>query len=380
MRIDRIIFTVVFWIMILVPAPLVLTGLSGDTSLEARVLVPYPAPTWATSYKKQTYEAVSAALEDRMPLRTGLVGFRSSLARQGLIPNPFDKVVLGQDGWLYVATSFDPHCPEDDRATIAARLSEVADLLEQHDIPFLVALIPNKASIHESGIPGWIESEHDTAQERTNAMRLQLIDEGSWFIDLVPPLRTRHRASPDDPLYYPTDTHWNWRGAEVFIEAIVERLHPGLYDPDEIVLIQTVPAHLDLDRLSGSSVQRELNYYAARRPGTTELVLQSQAQPIPAIVTTKGGDKDRLIAGDTLLVRDSFWDHVAAVGAEYFESLASVHATDAQNLQALAKAMAQSDTVIFETGERKFCEVMLSTIAADTFSELLTKALEDRDH
>ena len=41
--------------------------------------------------------------------------------------------------------------------------------------------------------------------------------------------------------------------------------------------------------------------------------------------------------------------------------------------------MATSDTVIFEAGERKFCEVMLATIADETFPELLRKALAEQD-
>ncbi|MDG2422818.1 MAG: hypothetical protein P8M22_02435 [Phycisphaerales bacterium] len=378
MKTERLIFALVFWILIVIPAPLVLIGLSGDTSLEARVLVPYPSPTWATSYQQQTYQEVSVALEDRMPFRTHLVGFRSNLARKGLIPNPFDKVVIGQGDWLYVATSFDSHCPDDERSLIASRLATIANMLEQNDIRFVVAMVPNKASIHEEGLPAWIRSEHDSAQDRSEAMRMELASEGDWFIDITPAMRARHAASPEEHLYYPTDTHWTWNGAEVLVEAVVQKLQPGLYDPDEIFLNRTISANLDLDRLSGSSVQRDLHYYSARRPGTTDMVLEDPPDSIPAVVTRKHGDAGRLISGDSLIIRDSFWDHAGSVGHEYFEHLVSVHANDARDLQALADALAAADTVIFEAGERKFCEVMLATIADGAFQELLGKALESR--
>ena len=376
MTIERSIFMVLFWIMIVIPAPLVLTGLTGDTSLEARTLVPYPNPTWATSYHRQTYQDISVAFEDRMPFRNDLVGFRSNMARQGLIANPFHKVVFGQSDWLYVATSFDAHCPEDERSLIVSRISSVADLLESRGIRFRVSLIPNKATIHDRHVPDWIRSEHEAAQQSSELMRMELTDRGDWFLDVTPAMKSKLIASPEAALYYPTDTHWTWNGAEVFIRSLLESLQPGLYDPNEIILLKTVRANLDLDRLSGSAVERDLHYYSAIRPETTDMVLENQMEPIPAVVTRKQGDPDRLIEGTTLLVRDSFWDHAGSVGHEYFEHLVSVHANDARQLGLLAQSMARADTVLFETGERKFCEVMLATIADPTFLELLREALE----
>ena len=164
MRCDQLIFTIGFWIFIVIPAPLVFMGLSGDTSLEARRLAAYPEIRLDNVLEGETYEALSAALEDRMPMRTSLVGFRSRLARRGLIPNPFEKVVFGYDDWLYVAESFDPHCPEPERRRVVDRLTELADLLHEYDIDLRVIMIPNKASIHEESLPEWIRPEHDAAR------------------------------------------------------------------------------------------------------------------------------------------------------------------------------------------------------------------------
>ena len=376
MKIERSIFVLLFWLMILIPAPLVLFGWTGNTALEARSLMPYPTPSWDTAWRQETFQGISAAFEDRMPLRNRLVGFRSSLARQGLIPNPFHKVVFGNDDWLFVATSFDPHCPEDERSQIVSRLSVVADLLESRGIRFVLSLVPNKASIHHAHLPDWILAEHDVAQERTTSMRAELASQGDWFMDITPAMEARLLDPERTPLYYPTDTHWTWNGAEVFVEALVETLQPGLYDPDEVTLLKTVKANLDLDRLSGSSVERDLLYYSAKRPGTTDMVLDNQARSLPAVVTRKQGEPGRLIEGTTLIVRDSFWDHAGSVGHEYFEHLISVHANDARQITLLAEAVARADTVIFETGERKFCEVMLATIANERFPEVLVQALD----
>ncbi|MCH2133838.1 MAG: hypothetical protein MK116_08820 [Phycisphaerales bacterium] len=378
MKTDRTIFAIAFWVLILIWAPLALLNQDDDLSLEARTLLGWPEWNWDTAWEQHTYAATSAALEDRIPLRTTLVGFRSRLARAGLIPNPFDKVVFGQGDWLYVATSFDPHCPEPERVAIADRLDTVATLLADHGIELVIAMVPNKASIHQDGIPDWIRTEHDAAQVATSDMRSRLRDQGTWFLDLFPSMRAKQQSQPDVPLYYPTDTHWTIDGGSVFIEMLVNHLQPGLYNDSEIMLVQEVPANLDLDRLSGSSEQRLLRYYQAVRPGT-DVVTETPGTTIPSTITTKTGNDERLIPGRTLLIRDSFWDHVVAVGREYFAELVSVHANDAMDVMALATEMARADTVIFETGERKFCEVMQSTIASDAFLEHLRAALARRD-
>jgi hypothetical protein len=88
----------------------------------------------------------------------------------------------------------------------------------------------------------------------------------------------------------------------------------------------------------------------------------------------------RTIAGRTVLIRDSFWDMIAPVGQAYFSHLISIHATHANSLPGLAEAIASADRVIIESGERKFCEVLLQTLAAPEFRPLMEEALADRVH
>jgi alginate O-acetyltransferase complex protein AlgJ len=109
--------------------------------------------------------------------------------------------------------------PESD-AAMAARLSlleETQRALAERGILLVVALVPDKARVHEAYVrPADLTPAH--AARYGKALRA-LQDRGVVTVDLLSALSAAARS---EPVYYRTDTHWNQRGARVAAAAIAE--------------------------------------------------------------------------------------------------------------------------------------------------------------
>ena len=377
MKHDRSIFACLFLLILMVPAPLVFLDMRGDTSMEARSASEYPILNFGSILKPEDLQSFSRAIEDRMPLRSKLVNFRSRLAHSGFSANPFDQVVIGRNGWLYLAETFEDECPPTEQEIVWDRISQVADLLNRNDIELLLILVPDKASIHPEGVPDWMQQTHLSNIESDELIRQALDAPSDWFIDMSPILKDARTRNPDEYLYHKTDTHWNWNGASLFFETLVNALRPGLFDSSEIQFAFEKPVNFDLDRLSGSAIQRPRNYYYPDRAG---IEVVAEDGPLHMIVTSAQGPSTRIIPGRTTLIRDSFWDSYPNIGAPYFQQLTSLHSDYAAVRPDFAEMVARSDTLIVEVIERNFCRTMLKTIASEDFPRELSQAIDlDRE-
>ncbi|MBG84580.1 MAG: hypothetical protein CMJ40_08545 [Phycisphaerae bacterium] len=375
MKNDRSIFACLFLLILMLPAPLVLLGLRGDTSMEARSASDYPKLALTSILKPEELQSLSNALEDRMPLRSHLVNFRSLLAHSGFSANPFHQVVIGKNGWLYLAETFESHCTPDEHAIVWNRITEVAEILEECDIKLLLILVPDKATVHPEGIPEWMGETHLANIVMKTALQNGLEESRDWFIDMSPVLEQARSRNQNENLYHKTDTHWNWTGARLFFERLINELQPDLFDPSEIRLAFEKPANFDLDRLSGSAIQRPRKYYFPDRSGI-KVVPEQESQYM--VVTSARGPANRLIPGRTLIIRDSFWDSYPNIGAAYFQQLTSIHSDHASVRPDFPEMVARSDTFVVEVVERNFCRTMLKTIASEHFLGALSQAIDHK--
>lgn len=139
-------------------------------------------------------------------------------------------VVVGRDGWLYLAKDrgrnvMDEHraarpIPEDKMDAVAKVLKERQEWLAARGIAYLVAVAPNKETIYPEHLPSAY------AQVGSLARIDQIVDHlsvraGINVIDLRVPLL---EAKQKERVYYFTDSHWNSVGAFVSYQALIRRL------------------------------------------------------------------------------------------------------------------------------------------------------------
>jgi hypothetical protein len=89
--------------------------------------------------------------------------------------------------------------------------------LARQGIAFIVAPLPNPHTIEDDLLPAWLRLAPDSDSELSYALR-SLEAQRILAVDLRNVLR---KARSDGPVYRPTDTHWNFRGALLALNEIL---------------------------------------------------------------------------------------------------------------------------------------------------------------
>jgi hypothetical protein len=144
---------------------------------------------------------------------------------------PSSQVLVGRDGWLFLAQEGSGRGIIDEARTAAplptAPLADIARELEYRrqwlaarGIRYLVMLAPNKNTVYPEKLPRLqapADPGHHLRQLGTYLREHTKVD----VLDVTPMLLERKKT---EPVFYVTDSHWNANGAFVAYQAILARL------------------------------------------------------------------------------------------------------------------------------------------------------------
>ena len=210
--------------------------------VENRAMSPWPAlrasPQWFARF--------DAAFSDRFRSRNALLALQHAIVVLGFHTSPAANVVLGKDDWLYFAGedghAIDRHVrgtlpvTDDDIAKLAAELERRRAWLAARGIAYVVTIAPDKATLYPEHLPAWVHvMQAPTPLARASAVLGR--DPSLRYVDVREPLR---EAKAREPVYYRTDSHWNYLGAIVAYRAIMEEVQravgtarlPAIVPPD----------------------------------------------------------------------------------------------------------------------------------------------------
>ena len=306
-RIVSLLFSVIFLGLCAVPMiGLLLTG--GAEAGANEVLA--PAPVFFErdgSFNADVFADLSSYIGGRFFLRQECVTAWARLNSSLLRTSVTEDVILGSDGWLYFAPTLADYtrsAPMSGRELwCAARtLYLVQEQAESRGARFLFTIAPNKNSLYNDAMPVYPVSDGPSNAE---AMRELLSSMGVHYLDLFPVF-----AAEDEVLYFPTDSHWNGKGAALAADAILAALgrENGYYSGPF-----AAGAHRgDLYEMlypAGKSEDPDFVY----APGFT--FTANTANPDNARIRTEGPG-----TGGLLMYRDSFGRNLYPYLAESFES------------------------------------------------------------
>ena len=262
-------------------------------------------------------------LSEHFGFRSLLIRTHGTLMVKGLGVTSNSAVILGKDGWLYLANdgsledwrNSDPFTPE--------QLEQWRHLLEARSeycttrgIRYLFVLAPSKYDIYPEYMP---ESLNQVRREsRLDQLLAYLRQKQSPVnvLDLRPALLEAKKNGVR--LYQKTDTHWNDRGAWVAYQAIVEAVQkqiPGVLplSSDDMQPVTTERPGMDLAGLLGlNELYREESLdLVSRIPLRLPHVVQDKVEPIT--VEADETPKPRIV-----MFRDSFMTAVLPFIAQDF--------------------------------------------------------------
>jgi alginate O-acetyltransferase complex protein AlgJ len=198
---------------------------------EKRILQNYPQFAWNEKTLLSYPARFEAAFNDHFGFRALLVRAQARAKFYWLRMSPSSKVVLGRDGWLYLAESMPEYrgVKRMPRATIQLWLQEFKAkkaFLESRSIKYLVVVAPNKETVYPEFLPPYIRQIQnrlyvdDFISALPEESRLNVLDLREPLIE----------AKSAGRLYLKTDSHWNQLGAAVARDAVIRRLATWLPD------------------------------------------------------------------------------------------------------------------------------------------------------
>ncbi|MBO4633175.1 MAG: hypothetical protein J5858_14750 [Lentisphaeria bacterium] len=211
------------WLIPLVYSPAF--SAAGEPRLNLLTLTDYP-------------EQFTSWYRNNLPIRSHLISLYQKFCRLMHV-SPTEKVIIGQDGWLFLHYS---NSKKKDNSyesyfgnrlftpgelhRILGNLKSVQSLLKKKNIRFAVFISPGKPSVYGDKLPpAWRRKDPDGP---TRA--LQLYDHIRKNSDIPVEFPRKEliaaRKSCKQPLYFKTDTHWNSLGGYIGACSMMKLIDP----------------------------------------------------------------------------------------------------------------------------------------------------------
>lgn len=162
------------------------------------------------------FSDLATYVNDRFYLRQELISLNNLLCAKLFGVSGSDSVVLGKNNWLFFDSTLDDYLgvnalSERDVFAAANNIRLMQEYCESKGIEFAFMITPNKNSLYPENMP-----DLGAANPSLNANRLHdyLSEWGIGHINLFETFRS------EPPLYYPTDSHWNIKGAALAADKI----------------------------------------------------------------------------------------------------------------------------------------------------------------
>lgn len=196
----------------------------GAGEIEKRELAKAPKIIADGSLNTSFSEQAEAWYNDRLPFRAELLE-AAGLVKSGVLKAPSANVIPGREGWLFFGGSAEDYMDtnalsEHKLQSIAVTLSLIEEGVGEKGGKFLFVPMPNKAEVYDEYMP----LNYIKADENNYSRLLSRLDaEGVSVLDMKGVMRQSKAAG----LYHKRDTHWNYLGALIGYNAIMDSLsHP----------------------------------------------------------------------------------------------------------------------------------------------------------
>jgi hypothetical protein len=200
----------------------------AQSEAEGRTLAQVPEMSWNLSTLGAWPKVFEDYYNDQFPLRPWILPRYQWLRFEAFGVSPTDQVVVGHQGWLYLAKGVEQFAPlSANRLTrYAQTLNEKNAWLQARGIQYLFVAVPDKPDVYPEFMP--VDLQLAKQVSRIDAFCASVAGLTSApVLDLAEVLR---QAKGDDELFYRNDPHWNALGAFLGYEAIMSSLADRLPD------------------------------------------------------------------------------------------------------------------------------------------------------
>ena len=294
---------------------------------------------------------------DRFNLRSFFVDLSFII----ISPINSSKVLVGQDGWLFLnyENAFDDFAnvnsfSEEDLKIIAKNLSEIDSYCKNNNKKFVLLIAPIKNKIYGEFYPHFVRKLTDDKNSRTNQLIKYLKKHTN--LTVVYPYEELHKNKGKEGLYYKTDSHWSSRGAYIAFRSLMKNL--GLNSEVETFIVKSELKKRDLDKVYNNR-QNDKTIYNEIKVSEDYLVSPFEDEYSEIPIDDSRHDRytvnDKAKNNQTLVIyRDSFSNSLLPFLSESFYKVYSLRRATIEK-----KYIDMGDIIIFEIVERSIPRLKL---------------------
>lgn len=339
-----------FFGLLLVPW---LAGVAGSrpTTVDNRPLGSFPEFGPAAVSDGSFFSALDTFVLDHMPLRQRLAGDWSTAQYAATGWSPAENVFIGTDGTLFLSQDFLSACEfEYDPTTVTDRVSQWDALAADRGAAVMLVIAPDKGAIRTDLYSGRAGLARDCSERRRSEWTAGMVGARA-FLPLWDELRVA-QAGQDASLYYHYDSHWTFEGAGVFARLLVDRLQPGIWDPDDVVEREVQSVKADIARRLGWSRIEDRPVLASERADVRTDFDERDVDGVRTVRRYRStSETASLIPGSTIVLHDSMMNFAELQLAPYFEDVTFVHWRDV-DASGFFDLVAEADRLVIEVVER----------------------------
>jgi hypothetical protein len=266
--------------------------------------------------------------------------------------SPTRRVSLGADGWLFLTDAVRADCVTPEHAEeIAIELDLMARIGDGAGVEVILLVAPDKSAVYPEHL-GDLASEAACSRTSRGLLRSELSGSAA-FVDTWAALEAAH-GTAGSLLYHRTDTHWTRLGASTAAAIVIERLAPGLWEPDAVVAGGTQRRHGDLVALMGLSFREDAVIHRIWRGVAPEVTREPTRGGPEAVLSEMSGVP--VVPGRTVLIHDSMGEVIVPLLRPYFEQLTSVRTRAGSSFGMAAwftELIGDADVLLLQTVERE---------------------------
>lgn len=182
---------------------------------------------------KHYFKDVDQYISDRLAKKDFVVSIVSSLlfAPDRFFSIDYSKGIFGTDGFLFLGEDYDRVISRHFGRLLTRSEAQINNLITKHlalqaastnvASDYVVFVAPDKHGIYCENFPAWLKSNScDRVSEISNNFVERFRAKNITTVYPFDNLRTKRGES----LYFRTDTHWNWKGAEIGFDALMKTL------------------------------------------------------------------------------------------------------------------------------------------------------------
>ena len=235
MKIIKILYILLFVLICFLPL-ILMPFFKNSAELEKRELAKFPSFIEDGKFNVDFSTQFESWFNDRLPLRAYLLS-ASNFIKSEVLKAPSSNVLVGKDGWLFYesekADYINSNAMTDDQINaVGVTLSIIEQAVRSKGGNFTFVAMPNKSSVYEEHMPSSLRKAEENNLKKINKV---LDNMNVTHVDMLKVMRD----NKDKNIYHVRDSHWNYKGALIGYNAIMDSLnkeHKTYEDANRIIV------------------------------------------------------------------------------------------------------------------------------------------------